>query len=270
MKKITYVLLSAALAATLLTGCGNKDTAVDTAEPVSADASADAASADAVEDEPVVDEALEQEPMTILGILTEGEDAYQIPIENATGKDIKAFAVQKTGDEDFSDNLIGEDDVYVKDEVRLLALDASVAEGDDADTEVSFEIKITTEDDTEYVLTEVPYQNVDSLVLHIDEEEDLAYFEYHATDAEEGVMETTLEAEKAKKDAEVQVEAAPAETAPVQTAPAQTETYTQPVETAPTQEVAPVETPAEVAPVETPAVDSGAAGEGCVDDGLTY
>ncbi|MDD7281286.1 hypothetical protein [Floccifex sp.] len=91
-----------------------------------------------------------------IGEKVEGENVYQVEIKNATGKDIVGFSIKTDTMDDYSENMLKEDDVFVADESRMLYYDAT------NDTEKS---DSTLETTTEYTI-KVSFGTDDFVELH--------------------------------------------------------------------------------------------------------
>ena len=126
---------------------------------------------------------------TQIGEKTEG--ALKAKLTNASGKAIKAFAVKKDTEEEFTENLLAEGDMLADGEVGVVYY---APEGEAADAEAEYVIRLTFEDDTEAELHAFVFSKMKKAKICL--EESTAYLVYK--DGEEKI--STLEAEQAFAD----------------------------------------------------------------------
>ncbi|MBR6968890.1 MAG: hypothetical protein IKH78_10220 [Ruminococcus sp.] len=221
MKKLTIIPFLAALA---LTGCGSVTPAATVpTETTTAEATT----------EPVT----EPKHMKLIGVKASGSSVYIVTLENKTGKDITAFTVKGSSQQDYPANMLEEGDPFVKDEKRQLYYvplntDLSTYGDSDALTSEEFTILIEFSDKKVAVLHQFPFGDIDSGTILMSK--DTAYIEYMSKSANKKV--STKEAEEMIETTEPSTEATTAKRT-------ESNNYTEPVYTQP-QTQAPVYTQA--------------------------
>ena len=178
MKKFTGILLAVALVFSL-TACGGAEK----------------------ETEPQTESVVETEAeLAAYGEDVEG--AWKVQIKNGTGADIKAIAVKKTADTEFPENILKEDEVIAADEEVILYYVAEAVEETEAADDAkalndTYDVSITLADDTTYVLTAFPFDDMEACEIKVEDE--VAFVEYVSVSTEEEI--STKEAELAIKEA---------------------------------------------------------------------
>lgn len=104
----------------------------------------------------------------------ETQACYAVALENDTGADVVSVAVREIGDEEWSDELLAEDDVFEDGETALLCWTPAEDENDMK----LYEIRLVFDDETESVLHMVPLSDMEAAALLRDEQSDLAYLRY--------------------------------------------------------------------------------------------
>lgn len=246
---ISVVLLCA------LTGCGKKkDDVTDTATATDAQETTEAVT------EATLTDADEEEKLKTIG--EEADNGYSVILTNLTGQDIVSVRVYDSVSDEYSDNLLLEEDVYASLEQRILFYEDKTEENyDGADDEkvisVGYDIEITLADESVYVLHGFPFGAIEEGSIYV--EDDVAFVEYDDY--------STKDAELAIKEAEnaANTVAQPKQNTTQQQVSEPTESSEPVTEaTAP----APAEPVVEPAPAE-PSVDQDV--EDCIgDEGLTY
>ena len=177
MKKFTGILLAVVLAFSM-TACGSTEK----------------------ETEPQTETVIETEAQ----LKAYGEDvegAWKVQLKNSTGSDIKAIAVKKTADVEFSESLLKEDEIIAADEevvIYYAGSEAAAAEEADAEEKAlndTYDVSITLADDTTYVLTAFPFEDMEACEIKVEDE--VAFVEYVSLSTEETI--STKEAELAIK-----------------------------------------------------------------------
>lgn len=242
---ILKVLVLGMASAMMLTACGND--AAETETSATETAVVTTAETTAVTTEETTAAATEEQEETLktIGKEAEGEGVFAVNVLNSTGKAITGFAVKEDSQEEFSDNMLTEDDAFTKDEERILYFTA-----DDADA--SYTVLLTFEDDETAELHNFPFDDMESCEIKL--EESVAYLVYTSLESKEEV--NTKEDETAIKNSSEQVTEEQEE---VNDTPSYEETPQQPATEA--------QPPAQEEPADTPAdPDSGCIG----DEGLFY
>ena len=151
-------------------------------------ASVPAAGFAAAEEESKALTAEELEALDRIG--EETEECYAIALENAAGADAVSVAVREIGGEEWSDELLAEDDVFEDGETALLCWTPAEDENDMK----LYEIRLTFDDETESVLHMVPLSDMETAKLLRDEQSGLAYLVYTSLTNEKEV--DTLQTEQ--------------------------------------------------------------------------
>jgi hypothetical protein len=263
-KKIAALVVAGTLV--MLAGCENEEaTTEETTELTTTEIVQVATVEDATPDE--------TEQLKTIG--KEAEDGFEVYLTNQTGQNITDFEIYDSVSDEYSENLLDTDDVFIDGEERILYYEEvsedteSNQNSDEKLISVGYDIKIVLEDETEYVLHSFPFGEIETGAILVEDE--VAYVEYDDY--------STKEAELAIKEADeaaAAIDSAPAVSKPVATeapaatmapaateAPAVTEAQTE----APVVTEAPVIT--EAPETEAPSVEQN--DENCIgDDGLTY
>lgn len=169
------------------------------------------------------------EPLKTIGTAADSDTAVHFPVSNHASDDIKAIQVKEEADADWSDNLLGEDDVFTSGEDRIAWFDVSASTAQasadshlaDALVYASYDVQLTFGDDTASVLHDVPLEDMKSaVILRADEDEgSFAYLNYTDTDKND---HSTYDAEKKiYDDAQAAAEKAAAEKAAAEQAAAE-------------------------------------------------
>lgn len=202
----------------------------------------------------------EEVVLKVIGI--EDEDAFWTVLTNETGQDIVSITIYDTVSEEYCDELLEDEDVFVNGEQRILyypkvkedaseITEVSTEQNDEDEKLVSvgYDVKIVLADESEYVLHAFPFGELEEAVVLIEDE--VAYIENDEICTKEAEL-ATLELENQEEE--------PATQSTTNNNQSTTQTITQPVTQPESQ---PVVTP-EPAPVEQ---DS----ENCIgDEGLFY
>ena len=134
------------------------------------------------------------------------EGAWKIQIKNSTGAEIKTVAVRKTGDTEFGDNLLTENAVIATDEEVVIYYVADIVEETEEASEdakalnETYDVSIILSDDTSYVLTAFPFEDMEACEIKVEDE--VAFVEYESLSTKETI--STKEAELAIKEAETE------------------------------------------------------------------
>lgn len=155
----------------------------------------------------------EKEPeLKVIG--QQEEDAFQVELKNATGKNIKGVSIKLTDEETYPDNMLEEGDLFADQESRNLyykapedtteTADASAEETPDTSEsdgteekalEQGYDIQITFEDDSTAELHSFPFEDIEKGDLCY--ADDVAYVKYTSVATKEEM--DTKEAELAVK-----------------------------------------------------------------------
>ena len=136
-------------------------------------------------------ESVSEEQKTVkvkkqIGEKTKG--ALKARLTNATGKDIKAFAIKEDSAEEFTENMLAEEEVLAQGEVGILYY---APENETADEEeAAYVLRLTFEDDTTADIHEFSFSKMKKARIRL--KEGTAYLVYK--DGEEKI--STLEAEQ--------------------------------------------------------------------------
>lgn len=250
---ILKVLVLGIASAMMLTACGNdaaetETSATETATVTTAETTAETT---AVTTESTTVSASEEQEETLktIGKEAEGEGIFAINVINSTDKAITGFAVKEDSQDEFSDNMLTEDDAFIKDEERILYFAAD-------DAEASYTVLLTFEDDKTAELHNFPFDDMESCEIKL--EDSMAYLVYTSLESKEEVNtkedETAIEIKNSSEQTQ-----ANEEQEVVYDTPSYEETPQQPATEA--------QPPAEEEPADTPDdPDSGCIG----DEGLFY
>ena len=254
------------------------------------------------------DQAEETELKTI-GEKAEGETIFAVKLTNSTEKDITGIAVKGSKEDEYPENMLEEEDVFVQGEKRILYYDAAaVIEANKAENEVDenrplirpiYNIQVTFADETVQELHSFPFGDAEE--AEVCQGEEVLYITY--TSLAEGTEFNTEEAELMEKQLAEEMSFEPEQITydqsqivydvPVYQEPAAQPAAQEPAAQPAAQEPAPQE-PAPQEPVaqepvaqepvvqepvyQEPVVQEPSfepvymdpAGDGCVTDGLTY
>lgn len=271
-KKMTALLLTGILACSAVSGCGSQETTEEAATELSTEV---------IIEEATVMDATPDEAEQLKTIGEPSENGFEVYLVNNTGKSIAELAVYDTDSDEYSDNLLDEEDEFLDGEERILYYDdlSLKEDGDDAELtdeeadekllSIGYDIRLVFDDESEYVLHSFPFGEISTGSILI--EDDVCFVEYddYSTKEAELAIKEADEAQTADYNYTTEY-VAPA----VESAPAATEA---PATEAPAAETPAAESqPVESQPVETAPADSGndvgsQDSENCIsDDGLTY
>lgn len=301
-KRIPITTLVAVLtgSALLFSGCGKttttkaltassvKETPVGTEAVVAASASVSSVSS-------------EEKTEKIIGTKVEGANVVHMELTNDTGKVITGFAVKYTNQESYGDNMLPEKESFEKGETRTLYYDESDAlktvnsqsSSDNAPVvNPDYSIRLTFEDQSELELHSVPLNDIKTASILLNTEGSFLFLKYVSSSTGETI--STEDAEKAALEASKATPTPSPTQVPTEQTAVETPAAEQPAAEQPAENTyqAPAETYTEpstdyTAPSTTDGTDSGAgqtdtapapvntdqgadAGEGCIDDGLTW
>lgn len=184
MKKFTGILLAVVLALSM-TACGGTET----------------------ETEAQTESVAETETEVQLEAYGEEvEGAWKVQIKNGTGADIKAISIKKTVDTEFPESLLKDDKVIAADEEVIVYYAAEAVEETEEAAEdakalnETYDVSITLADDTTYVLTAFPFDDMETCEIKVEDE--VAFVVYESLSAQEEI--STKDAELAIKAAETE------------------------------------------------------------------
>ena len=183
-KKSVLVLLLASVVTLAFAGCGNDNTGKKKASEVTTEGQA-------VSPTPAPSETPEPEEENYALIGTQEEGGFEVKARNMTGENITGVAVRKQGDEEFGGNLMGENDLYIFEQTRLLCFKPEEGEN-------KYDIQLTFQDDTKHVLHDFPFGRVNECEIYY--EDDVVFLTYE--DDITGAPVSTKLAEIAAADAE--------------------------------------------------------------------
>lgn len=216
-------------------------------------------------------EEKKEEALKSIGKEEAGEGAYKVILENSTGKDIIGMSVKDSSMEEYPENMLAESDVFKKGEKRNLFYKKTVNEEIEEDVEqdtpvleLQYDIQITFDDGTIFILSAFPFEDIKEGKICFAEE--VAFVEYKSESTKQSV--STKEAElaikaEAKAAAEAEAKAAAeaeAKAAEEAKAAAEAEAAQQ------WQQQQQVQQPVQQQPVQQPSGGS----EGCLDGGLVW
>jgi hypothetical protein len=276
-KKMTALLLTGILVCCTVSGCGSKETTEETTTELSTET---------IIEEATAEDATPDDAEQVKTIGEPSENGFEVYLVNNTGKSIVELAIYDTDSDEYSDNLLEEDDEFLDGEERLLYYadlsledeaeekseteEEYVAEEGSDDTAVEkllsigYDIKLVFDDESEYVLHSFPFGEISTGSILI--EDDVCFVEYDDYSTKEAEL-AIKEADELNYDYSTEY-VAPAESTPAATeAPAAQTPATQATEAQVTEAAPATEA---TAPAETNDVgDQGS--ENCIgDDGLTY
>lgn len=232
-------------------GCGDK--AESTTESTEAVTEATTESTT----ELTTEEVTTEEPVKTIGKQETG--AYEIQISNGTGKAIQEILIKNSEDEEYSENLLEENDKFALNEERILYYKDVTSENKE------YDIKIVFKNGDSYELHALPFEDFTTCKLCLEDE--VAFVTYESIN-DKAVVST--------KDAEIalaeKANAGGSGDYSYTTLPLPAGEY--PVTEAPTTEASTTEAVAPLPSTETPVTEApttqAPATEGCLDDGLFY
>lgn len=115
-----------------------------------------------------------------IGEKQEGDSVFRVKIVNGTGLPIKRFRIISMlasyyGDESNYLNLLQDGDVFTDKEERILYYNTADDPSNDSG-EKHYNLQLTFTDDTGYVLTDVPFSDMEEGVMYL--EDQIVYFDY--------------------------------------------------------------------------------------------
>ena len=159
-KKTLFIVLCLLSGILTLGGCGKSET--DDAKTQKSEAKEE----DEWEETPVA--PIEKEDLKKIGVPLKG--TVEIKLENNTGKSITGFAVKKSENSEFGENLLEDEDVYVKGEKRYFYYDYKQENSEEETETISADYDGNTEEETEESVPEydiqITYLNGTTAVLH--------------------------------------------------------------------------------------------------------
>ncbi len=187
MKKQHVLALSLALvmSGAVLTGCQDSEesspapteTAVTTATPTTEPTQA--------ETEPATTQQPEESFQSI-GTPAQGEGIYAIELTNATDAAITAITISIGGSQDYSANMLEEDDPFAAEETRILYYDTTQDAAEDGE-EPDYTLTLTMEGDMVAELHAFPFADMTSGKICYDADEGVAYLVYTSEETDEEV-----------------------------------------------------------------------------------
>ena len=167
-------------------------------------------------------ETPERETYKAIGTEKESDTVYCVKLKNSTGKNISGVSVKTTDEAEFPENMLKDDDVYVKGEERNLYYE--VAENEKETESVveeaseekgeklltpGYDVQITFDDGTSKILHGFPFDDIKEGEICLEGE--VAFLKYKNVSA--GAEVSTKEAELAVLEAEKAAETAATEAA---------------------------------------------------------
>ena len=157
-KKTLFIVLCLLSGILTLGGCGKSET--DDAKTQKSEAKEE----DEWEETPVA--PIEKEDLKKIGVPLKG--TVEIKLENNTGKSITGFAVKKSENSEFGENLLEDEDVYVKGEKRYFYYDYKQENSEEETETISADYDGNTEEETDESVPEydiqITYLNGDQVV----------------------------------------------------------------------------------------------------------
>lgn len=150
------------------------------------------------------EETKEEEKLKTIGMEAEGENIYKVILENNTGKEIIGVAIKDSSMDAYPENMLAENDKYIKEEKRIVFYDATAAkeaaENQQIDSESpildpQFDIQLTFDDQTVLVLNAFPFDDMEEGKICL--EDGVAFIEYQSVADKQKV--STKEAELNRK-----------------------------------------------------------------------
>lgn len=175
-RKTLFIVLCLLSGMITLGGCGKESDAAE-AETQESQAKEE----DEWEEIPVA--PIEKEDLKKIGVPLKG--TVEIKLENNTGKSITGFAVKKSENSEFGENMLEDEDVYVKGEKRYFYYDYKQASSDNEDTDETdeaedttpeYDIQITYLNGTTAVLHDFPFDDMKEGALNLEDE--ITYLTY--------------------------------------------------------------------------------------------
>lgn len=188
MKKFVYNASIAAIAFALCAstvGCSgdsNASTVEITTQHSESESLTETESTSATETETETDGELKS-----IGEKTDSTTLCTVKLTNSVGQDIKEFAIKKSTDEEYPDNMLSEDDPFVNDEKRNLYYDPGEITED-----TTFDCGVTLADGGKYTLYSFPVSSDEAEICY-SADDSLYYVKYKDRDGKDA---DTLEAEK--------------------------------------------------------------------------
>lgn len=140
--------------------------------------------------------AVVEEKLKVYGDDVEG--AWKVQLTNSTGEDIKGIAVKKTSDTEFSSNILTKDAIFADKEEIVICYQAKEDETETVSDKIlndTYDVRITLKDDTAYVLTAFPFEDMDACEIKVEDE--AAFIVYESLSTKEKI--STKEAQLAVK-----------------------------------------------------------------------
>lgn len=125
--------------------------------------------------------------MKTIGEKTDSETAVSIEVKNYTGEAITSWKVKFTGEDNYSENMLEKDDIYLQNGTRLLVLDPKTK-----DANRICDIELTFEDITATIHN---FPLDDANYVELRKEENVAYLIYESLTSKQEI--NTLEEEQA-------------------------------------------------------------------------
>jgi hypothetical protein len=123
-----------------------------------------------------------------IGKKSSGRYFYQMKVTNKTGHPIKAFYIKDSANNQYSPNLLKSEDIFKKDESRMLYYNAKSAlqkrdqilKGN-KNFKLDYAIQTTFDDGSTYELMQFPFSDSGAFTIHYDKKEKVAYVVYYST-----------------------------------------------------------------------------------------
>jgi hypothetical protein len=285
-KKMTALILTGILVCSIVSGCESQETTEEATTELSTEI---------IIEEATAEDATPEEAEQVKPIGEPSENGFEVYLTNNTGKSIVELAIYDTDSDEYSDNLLDEDDEFLDGEERVLYYE-DLSLGDESEEEseaeeeydseegsddtavekllsIGYDIKLVFDDESEYVLHSFPFGEISTGSILI--EDDVCFVEYDDYSTKEAEL-AIKEAEEAANSTQsnTSVTSTPATTAAqvteAQVTEAQSSSQTNEVQSSDSQ---PVDTaPADSGSSDSSEVDVGDQGsENCIgDDALTY
>ena len=157
-------------------------------------------------------------PLKTIGTESDSDSSFSVRLMNNTGLDITGFAVKKTEDAEYPENMLAQNDIFAADEERNLYYDSGVVPGSEsvqdttsvAETEgeagekaltQGYDIMLTFSDGSTLELNSFPFEDIEEGELCV--EDGVAFVKYTSVSTQQEV--STKEAQlavKSQKEAE--------------------------------------------------------------------
>ncbi|WP_295216966.1 hypothetical protein [Ruminococcus sp.] len=175
----------------LLTGCADETNTSESSTETAAETTAETTEA-ATETTAIATTTEPEEVLKSIGDPAEGDTVFAVHLINATGQSITGVSIKKDSQENFSDNLLGENDVFLEKEERVLYYNtADSSEGTDDAADATYTVLLTFEEGTTAELHQFPFDDMES--GQIKSEDSVAFLVY--TSLESGIEISTKEEE---------------------------------------------------------------------------